>query len=65
MLAAKALGYDSCPMIGFDPARVATLINLPEDHVIGLMVTVGKAATEARPRSGQLALEEVVVTDRF
>lgn len=65
MLAAKALGYDSCPMIGFDPARVATLINLPEDHVIGLMVTVGKAAQEARPRSGQLALDEVVVTDRF
>ena len=22
MLAAKALGYDSCPMIGFDPVEV-------------------------------------------
>ena len=23
MLAAKAMGYDSCPMIGFDPVKVA------------------------------------------
>ena len=23
MLAAKAMGYDSCPMIGFDPDQVA------------------------------------------
>lgn len=32
MLAAKAMGYDSNPMIGFDPEKVAELINLPEDH---------------------------------
>jgi nitroreductase len=31
------VGYDSCPMIGFDPEQVADLINLPEDHVIGFM----------------------------
>ncbi len=65
MLAAKALGYDSCPMIGFDPVKVGQLINLPDDHVIGLMVTIGKASEDARPRSGQLALDEVLVTDRF
>ena len=29
MLAAKDMGYDSCPMIGFDAAKVAELINLP------------------------------------
>src|SRR5690606_3046908 len=26
MLAARAMGYDSCPMIGFDPAKVAEII---------------------------------------
>ncbi|MHC4879669.1 MAG: nitroreductase family protein [Planctomycetota bacterium] len=65
MLATKAMGYDSCPMIGFDPVKVAELINLPEDHVIGFMITVGKAAQPARPKCGQLSLDEVVIHDRF
>ncbi len=65
MLAAKAMGYDSCPLIGFDPERVAELINLPEDHVIGLMIVVGKGIKPARPKSGQLSLDEVVIRNRF
>lgn len=65
MLAAKAMGYDSCPMIGFDPTEVAKLINLPEDHVIGFMISVGKATQPARPKGCQLSLDEVVVHDRF
>jgi nitroreductase len=65
MLAAKAMGYDSCPMIGFDPVQVAELIGLPEDHVIGFMIAVGKATKPAWPKPGQLALEEVIVHDRF
>jgi nitroreductase len=65
MLTAKAMGYDSCPMIGFDPDQVADLINLPEDHVIGFMITVGKATKPAWPKGGQLPLEEVVIHDSF
>jgi nitroreductase len=65
MLAAKAMGYDSCPMIGFDPVRVAELIRLPQDHVIGFMIAVGKAIKPAWPKPGQLPLEEVLVHDRF
>lgn len=65
MLAAKSLGYDSCPMIGIDPAKVAELINLPADHAIGLLLAIRKAAAPARPRGGQLSKDEVVVTDRF
>lgn len=65
MLAAKAMGYDSCPMIGFDSAKVAELINLPEDHAIGFMITIGQAIKPAWPKPGQLPLDEVVVTDRF
>ena len=65
MLAAKAMGYDSCPMIGFDPVEVAKLINLPEDHVIGFMISVGKSTQPARPKGGQLPLDEVVINDRF
>jgi len=65
MLAAKAMGYDSCPMVGFDPLKAADIINLPPNHVIPLMVVVGKAIQPARPRGGQLALSKVVKTDRF
>ena len=65
MLAAKAMGYDSCPMIGFDPEQVGNIINLPENHVIGFIITVGKATKPAWPKPGQLSLEDVVVRDRF
>lgn len=65
MLAAKDMGYDSCPMIGFDPVKVAELVNLPEDFVIGMMITVGKALKPAWPRPGTLPTEEVVFRDRF
>ncbi|CAI8337751.1 MAG: Putative NAD(P)H nitroreductase YodC [Opitutia bacterium UBA7350] len=65
MLAAKAMGYDSCPMIGFDPTQVAKIIDLPDRHVIGLMITVGKALKPANPRPGQLPYEEVVHRDGF
>lgn len=65
MLTAKSMGYDSCPMIGFDPAKVAEIIHLPKDHVIGMMLTVGKAVKDANVRGGQLPYEEVVFRDAF
>lgn len=65
MLAAKAMGYDSCPMVGFDPQKVGELINLPQDHLISILIVVGKALKPAQTRGGQLAYQEVVVTDRF
>jgi nitroreductase len=65
MLAAKSMGYDSCPMDGFDFDAVGKLINLPDDHVIAMFVVIGKAIQESRPRGGQLSMEEVVITDHF
>jgi len=65
MLSAKAMGYDSCPMDGFDFAAVGKLINLPEDHVIAMFVTIGKALSPANPRGGQLAISEVLINDKF
>ncbi len=65
MLAAKGMGYDSCPMDGFDFDAMARLVNLPSDHVIVMMVAVGKAIKPPWPRGGQLPHEEVVIRDRF
>ncbi len=65
MLAAKSMGYDSNPMIGFDPQKVAEIINLPEDHVISMLMAIGKQVKPAMPRGGQLPLDKVVFTDKF
>ena len=65
MLTAKSMGYDSCPMIGFDPEKVAEIIELPENHVIGMMLTVGKALKDANVRGGQLPYDEVVFRNGF
>lgn len=65
MLAARDLGYDSCPMDGFDFAAVGQLIHLPEDHVISFMVAIGKPLQPANPRGGQLPLEQVMIRDRW
>lgn len=65
ILAAKSLGYDSCPMDGFDFNKVAELINLPDDHVITMFVAIGKGTKDPWPRPGQLSLEEVVIKDKF
>lgn len=65
MLAAKAMGYDSCPMIGFDADKVAELVNLPEDHLVGMMLSIGKATEAAWPKGGQLPLNEILVQNQF
>jgi len=65
MLSAKSMGYDSCPMDGFDFSAVAKLINLPSDHVISMFIAIGKATEEAAPRAGQLSLDDVIIENTF
>jgi len=65
MLAAKGMGYDSCPMIGFDIEKVAELVNLPDDHIMGPMVAIGKGTKEPWPKPGQLPLESLVSENSF
>ena len=65
MLAAKEMGYDTCPMDGFDFDAVAKLLNLPDDHTPVMFVVAGKALKEAQPRGGQLPINEVVIYNKF
>ncbi len=65
MLAATAMGYHSCPMIGFDIDAVAELVNLPDDHVMGPMVAIGKGTKDPWPKPGQLALDQIVFENSF
>ena len=65
MLKAKAMGYDSCPMVGFDFEKVAALINLPQDHIVSMLLAIGMAKQPARARGGQLHLKDVMIMDQF
>jgi len=65
MLAAKAMGYDSCPMIGFDPEGVSLLLELPDNLVPVMLVVLGKQAGTMRARMSRLGLDEVVKLESF
>lgn len=65
MLAAADMGYQSCPMDGFDYEAVGRLINLPPNHVVAMFVVIGKGLVPALPRVGKLPDSEVILTDRF
>lgn len=65
MLAARAMGYDTCPMDGFDYEEVGKILRLPEDHVISFMIAVGRKTQDSWPRPGQLAYNEVVLENSF
>ncbi len=65
MLAARGMGYDSCPMIGFDAAAVSRLINLPDHFVLSFILAIGKGTSAAWPRGERLPDSETVFTNRF
>jgi nitroreductase len=65
MLASKQMGLDSCPMGGFDYDEVSKIIDLPKDHIIVMMIVVGRALEPAGPRGGQLTVDEVVFENKF
>ncbi|MBU2838306.1 nitroreductase family protein [Acidithiobacillus thiooxidans] len=64
MLLAQDLGYDSCPMDGFDFDAVAKLIHLPENHAIGYMIAVGKGTENAWERN-RVDIQSLIKTDHF
>ncbi len=65
MLYAKSMGYDTCPMDGFDFDKVSDILKLPQDHTPTMFVCVGKAIQDPWPRGGQLPLSEVVINNQF
>ncbi|MDF2682781.1 MAG: nitroreductase family protein [Brevibacillus sp.] len=42
MLAAKEKGWDTCPMIGFDPKEIRQILGIPDQYVPAMMITIGK-----------------------
>jgi nitroreductase len=46
MLAARAHGYDTCPMEGFDETRVRQLIPMADDAFVVMIIAMGKRTAE-------------------
>lgn len=65
MIGAKAMGYDSCPMIGFDIEKVGQIINLPKDHAVGAMLVIGKGIQSAWPKPGFIPIGEMLIENCF
>lgn len=61
MLIAKELGWDTCPMIGFDPDALREALEIPSDYVPVMLVAIGKEDTSSqRPRGYRKPVAEFV-----
>ncbi|CEH30152.1 NAD(P)H nitroreductase [Aneurinibacillus migulanus] len=66
MLIAKAKGWDTCPMIGFDPEAIRSLFNIPEQYIPVLLITLGKEdISSQRPRGYRKPISEFVTYNSF
>ncbi|GGJ18600.1 nitroreductase family protein [Deinococcus roseus] len=48
LIATRSLGYDSVPMLGFEPNKVKELLGLPAHVQIAALLPVGKAAEQGK-----------------
>lgn len=66
MLAAKEKGWDTCPMIGFDTEELRTALQIPDEYVPALLITIGKEDTSSqRPRGYRKPVGEFVSYNTF
>jgi len=65
MLMATEMGYESGPLIGFDPQQTSEVLGLPDDHAPLLIVVIGKGTQPPGERLGLLDFEELASVDRF
>lgn len=59
LLAAEARGYQTSPMLGFDPAAVKKLLDLPENARVPALIAIGRGTEEGFPLHRH-ALDDIV-----
>ncbi|MFC6551437.1 nitroreductase family protein [Cohnella cellulosilytica] len=64
MLTAKALGYDTCPMVGYNQEQFVKSFNVPARYAPVMLICVGLAAKAGRP-SNRLPLGQFAVFNPF
>ncbi|MBN4046748.1 nitroreductase family protein [bacterium AH-315-P07] len=65
MYAAEDAGFSTGPMIGFDAAKTAELLNLPDNYVPVMLIVLGRGKGVSYPRAYRRPLDEIVKLDRF
>ena len=61
MLIAKDMGYDTCPMTGFDFEEAKKFFNLDDEYVPVIMITLGKeSVNKVKRRESRKEVEEIV-----
>ncbi|MNW39071.1 putative NAD(P)H nitroreductase MhqN [compost metagenome] len=61
MLIAKDQGWDTCPMIGFDPEALREALSIPESAIPAMLISIGKEDTSSqRPRGYRKPVSEFV-----
>lgn len=64
MLAAKAKGYDTVPMGGFDSAKLVEALKIPARFIPVMLLPIGEAAAPARA-TDRLPLDKLVINESF
>lgn len=64
MLAAKAKGYDTVPMGGFDRQKLIEAYNIPSRYYPVMLISLGTAAVPAHP-TGRFSLDKLVIKESF
>jgi len=64
MLTARAKGYDSVPMGGYNRDQVMELFNISDRYLPTLMLPIGKAAVEGRETT-RLSVDDVAFFNKF
>jgi nitroreductase len=65
MYAAKARGFDTGPMIGFDPQAVAEVAGLTDNYIPAMLIVMGRGTPPATPRGYRKPVGEVVKLERL
>ncbi|WP_369411273.1 nitroreductase family protein [Polycladospora coralii] len=64
MIAAKAQGYDTCPMIGFEVAALIDRFNIPPRYIPVMLISIGRA-TGKTSRTARLPLQSRITMEHF
>lgn len=64
MLAAKARGYDTVPMGGYDAAKFVEAFGIGERYIPIMLIAIGKAAKEGHPTT-RLSVDEITSWNEF
>ncbi|MEK8130557.1 nitroreductase family protein [Paenibacillus filicis] len=64
MLAAKAKGYDTVPMGGYDADKFVEAFGVPENYVPVMLIAIGKGVKASYPKT-RLPLDEILTWNKY